>query len=257
MKSFGVPATFGICSIFLGMLVGDAIHSASGAPVIPDWGAVVTETRQRLGPVRPMQTCVDYSRATIEVCRKRELDCFELSFSCSITGHSVVIGRYASGGKRWCGILDATNRSNPSGERFACEDLDRGMIRPDPVYCNGVSDCSCEILGRDAVYKNSDPASAAAIYRPTFLRTIFGARSRCRTSCEEQRHSHEQEEKVIQQGCDSNVALPRNGDAWGIESWLQTMSQAEICSYLTQYADETRRFYAKCVDSCESFRDGA
>lgn len=255
MRRYGLALTFVFCSLILAAIIGDAITSATGSPVVPDWNAVVTETRQRLGPVRPMQTCVDYSQQTLAICRERGLDCHEVSFSCGSTGHSVVIGRYTVGGKQLCGILDATNRAEPDKRAFPCEEMQDGWINPDSVYCDGASDCRCKILDKEQVYKNSDPASFAAIYRPTPIRNIFGARSRCIASCQEQGRVHEQEASVIRAACDGNPMPQDPRQLWGLHSWLAKMSRRDMCAYSSRYAEEARQFNNQCVDSCNSFED--
>jgi hypothetical protein len=253
MRPYALAVTFLFCSLILAAIIGDAITSARGAPVVPDWKSVITETRQRLGPVRPMQTCVDYSEQTLAICRERGLDCREVSFSCGFAGHSVVVGRYTIGNQQLCSILDATNRAEPDSTTFVCEEMREGWLRPSSIYCDGASDCRCKILDREQVYKNSDPASFAAVYRPTPLRNIFGALSRCISSCQEQSRTHEQEAAVIRAGCNGEAISQSQQQPWGLQSWLSSMSRQEKCAYSVQYGEEARQFHQQCVASCNSF----
>jgi hypothetical protein len=253
VRSIQIIVTYGVLALIGGGLGGLMVESAECTPRAPDWMSVVTETRQRLGPVRPLQSCLDYSRETANVCRERGLDCFEVSFSCSTGGHSVVVGRQSTNGVNWCRILDATNRDKPDARVFQCDTLKQGTIRPSPIYCDGDSDCRCEILEKERVYTSSDPSSAAAMYQPTPIRSFFGARSRCIASCEEQRVAHEQGAAVIQAACSGELKVNPKSELWGIQSWLAPMPRREMCRYSARYSEESVRFHQTCVESCDSF----
>ncbi len=232
----------------------------SGTPVSSGPDAVdlidlVGEVRTILGPPTILQSCVDYTEKTLELCKQRGYNCSSVSYLCGPgSGHAVAIAKTLVNGVEMCQILDATQIAILHGKLFPCSDLKDGTIDVDPLYCGDISPCSCKIVETGLV-TGSDPTFISEMFIPTVSGTLTGAtHEACVTACGTQYDQFAELFEYILGVCNGETPPVGKGEAqWGIEGWIAGMSREQTCDYARKFLSDLRSFHTQCVDACNFY----